>query len=128
MDSIAATGLVFLHKLDSNHQFFSLCDPEIWCITLKINTASFLYYFKFCASFQSHQWIQTGVTVRERSIRVKIGNFLSCVTLEFDGWPWKTIGHLFYYDSASFVHHFITIDEFNLELQSGNAQIDLEPR
>ena len=48
--------------------------------------------------------------------------FLSRVPLEFEGWPWKTIGHLFY-DSASFVHHFVTIDEFKLELQSGNAQI-----
>ena len=31
----------------------------------------------------------------ERSIRVEIGDILSRVTLKFDGWPWKTIGHLF---------------------------------
>ena len=48
--------------------------------------------------------------------------FLSCVTLKFDGWPWKTIGHLVY-ATLSFVHHFIVIVEFNLELQSGNARI-----
>ena len=32
--------------------------------------------------------------VRKRPIWVKIGNVLSRVTLKFDGWPWKTIGHL----------------------------------
>ena len=33
----------------------------------------------------------------------------------------KTIGHLFY-ATSSFVHHFVAIDDFKLELQSGNAQ------
>ena len=33
-------------------------------------------------------------SVRKRSIRVEIGNILSLVTLQFGGWPWKTIGHL----------------------------------
>ena len=33
----------------------------------------------------------------------------------------KKIGHLFY-ATSSFVHHNITIGEFKLELQSGNAQ------
>ena len=32
--------------------------------------------------------------VRKRPIWVKIGDVLSRVTLKFDGWPWKTIGHL----------------------------------
>ena len=73
------------------------------------------------ASFQNHQWIQTGVTVRKHLIWVKIGNFLSCVTLNSDRWPWKTTGHLFYAIS-SFVHHFKTISEFKLALQSGNTQ------
>ena len=43
------------------------------------------------------------------------------MTLKFDGWPWKTIGHLSYI-ASSFVHHFIAISEFKLKLQSGNAQ------
>ena len=90
-------------------------------MTLKINRAPLLYYIKLCASFQIHRWIHTGVTVRKRSIQVKIGNFWSCVTLKFDGWPWKTIGHLFY-ATLSFVHHFIIICEFKPELQSGNTQ------
>ena len=47
--------------------------------------------------------------------------FFFRVTLKFDGWPWKTIGQLFY-ATSSFVHHFIIICEFKLELQSGNAQ------
>ena len=36
--------------------------------------------------------------------------FLSRVTFKFDGWPWKTIGDLFY-ATSSFVHHFIAISE-----------------
>ena len=47
--------------------------------------------------------------------------FLSRVTLKFDGWPWKIIGHLFY-TTLSFVQHFKAIGIFKLELQSGNAQ------
>ena len=47
--------------------------------------------------------------------------FLSCVTLKIDGWPWKTIYGLSY-AASSFVHHFMAIGEFKLELQSGNAQ------
>ena len=35
--------------------------------------------------------------------------------------PQKTIGHLFY-ATLSYVHHFVAIDEFKLELQSGHAQ------
>ena len=71
-------------------------DLEIWWMTLKNNRATLLCHIKLCASFQSYQWIQTWVTVRKHSIQVKIRNFLSRVTLKFDGWPWKTIGHLFY--------------------------------
>ena len=59
--------------------------------------------------------------VRKRPIWVKIGDVLSRVTLKFDGWPLKTIGHLSFAVS-SFVQHFIAIGEFKLELQSGNAQ------
>ena len=120
-DLIAATGLVILLKFDPIHRFFSPCDLEIWCMTLKNNRAPLLYYIKLCVSFQIHRWIQTKVTVRKRSIRVKIGDFLSCVTLKFDGWPWKTIEHLFYM-TISLVHHFIPIGEFKFQLQSGNAQ------
>ena len=53
--------------------------------------------------------------------RVKIGDFLSCVTSNFDGWRWNKIGHLFY-DTLSFVLRFKDIGELKLQLQSGNAQ------
>ena len=120
-DLIAATGLVILLKFDPNHRFFSPCDLEIWCMTLKNNRAPLLYYIKLCVSFQIHRWIQTEVTLRKCSIWVEIGDFLSLVTLKFDGWPWIMIGHLFY-TTSNFVHHFTAISEFKLELQSGNAQ------
>ena len=90
-------------------------------MTLQNNRAPLLCCFKLRASFHSHRWIQTKVRVRKRSIRVKIGDLLSQVTLKFDGWPWKTIGHLFYVGS-SFMHHSIAISEIKLKLQSGNAQ------
>ena len=92
-------------KLDLNHRFLSTCDLEIWWMTSKNNRAPLQYYIKLCPSFQSHEWIPTEVTVRKRSIRVKIGDFLSRVTLKFNGWHWKTIGHLFF-TTSSFVHHF----------------------
>ena len=59
--------------------------------------------------------------VRKRSIWVKIGDVLSRVTLKFDGWLWKRIGHR-PFAVSSFVQHFIAIGEFKLELQSGNAK------
>ena len=90
-------------------------------MTSKNNRALLLYYVKLCASFQINWWIQTGFKVQKRSIRVEIGDMLTRVTLKFDGWPWKTIGHLFY-ATSSFVQHFVAIGEFKLELQSGNAQ------
>ena len=52
------------------------------------NEAPLLYYVKLCASFQSHQWIQTGVTVRKRSIRDKIGDFFCPM------WPSNSIDDL----------------------------------
>ena len=43
------------------------------------------------------------------------------MTLKFDGWPWKTTGHLLC-TTSSFVHHFKPNGEFKLELQSRNAK------
>ena len=88
---------------------------------IKNNRVLLLYYFKLWASNQIHWWSQTWVTVRKRSIQVKIGDFLSRVTLKIDGWPWKTIGHLFF-TTSSFLHRIKFIGKIKLELQSGNAQ------
>ena len=100
---------------------FVPCDLEIWQMTLKNNKAPLLCYFKLCAWFHSHQSIQKVVTVRKRQNRVKVGNFLLPVTLKFDRWPWKTIGHLFYASSSCCVHDSIAKCKFKLELQSGNT-------
>ena len=44
------------------------------------------------------------------------------MTLKYNVWPKKkTIGH-FFYNTSNFVHHFKTIREFKLELQSRYAQ------
>ena len=53
---------------------FVPCDLEIW--QMKGNRAPLLCYFKLCASFRSHWWIQTGVTVWNRPILVKIWFFV----------------------------------------------------
>ena len=74
-------------NLGQNRQYFVPCDLEIWRITLKNNRALLLYHVKLCASFQSHRWIQTGVTVRKYPIRVKIGDFPPC---DLEIW-WTTL-------------------------------------
>ena len=94
---------------------------------LEKNRAPFLY-IKLCAWFRSYRWIQTGVTVRKHSIRVKISNFLSRVTLNFDGWPWKIVGHLFYSTSklcAAFHSHlwiqtWVTVRKRQIWFKIGN--------
>ena len=65
----------------------------------------------------------------EPPIRVKIGHFVSRGTLKFDkqSKKKKKIVHIFY-AASSFVHHFIAISEFKLELQSGNAQFGSNQR
>ena len=72
------------------------------------------HFYNAVKSCPYHRWIQTKIIVRKRTIRVKIGDFLSRMTLKFDEWPWKTLGHLFY-ATSSFVHHFVAIGEFKLE-------------
>ena len=78
--------------------------------------SSFVPYFKAINEFKLE--LQPG----NAQLGSKLANFWPCVNMKFDGWPWKTIGHLFCTNS-SFVYHFIAIGQFKLELQSGNAQI-----
>ena len=108
-------------QFGQNRWVFVPCDLEIWRRTLKNNRTPLLYYIKLCASFQSHGWIQTGVKVRKRSVGIKIDEFFVPWDLEFRQMTLKKIGHLFYV-ASSFVHHFIAISEFKLELQSRSAQ------
>ena len=44
----------------------------------------------------------------------------NCVTSKFDGWPKKIIGNS--YTTSSFEHHFKSIGEFKLKLESVKAQ------
>ena len=76
------------------------CDLEIWWMNPKNNKARLLYDIKLCVSYQIHKWIQTGVTVRKPQSGSNLIFFFSRMTLQFDVWPWKTIGHLFYSTSS----------------------------
>ena len=118
-DLIAATGLVISNWIEIIN--FSAR------VTVKFNgwlqktighflytTSSFVQHFKPMGEFK----------LNLQSRNTQFGSklvMLSRVTLKFVGWPWKTIGHLFY-ATSSFVQHFLTIGGFKLELQSGNAQ------
>ena len=59
-------------KIDA---FFKPCDLQIWRMTFKNNREPLLCYFKLCASFHTHWWIQTGVTVQKRPFWVKFDAF-----------------------------------------------------
>ena len=114
---ITETSLVILLKLDSNHRRTFTFNGWPWKTIghLFYAISSFVRYPKPISQF-------TGFTVRKQTIRVKIGDYLSSVTLNFDRWPWKN-NRAYFYDSAYFVNHFIAMCEFKLELQSVNAQI-----
>ena len=60
------------------------------------------------------------VTDRKPSIRAKISDFLSRVTLKFMDDLEEMIGR--FYTMLGFVHHFKAISEFKRELQSRNAR------
>ena len=77
--------------------------------------SSFVHHFVAIGEFKLE--LQSG----NAQFGSKLTIFFSCVTLKFDGWPWKTIEHLFY-STTSFVQHFVAISEFKLKLESGNAQ------
>ena len=62
-------------NLGRNRWCFVPCDLEIWRMTLENDRASLLCCFKLCATFHSHWWIQTGVTIRKRPIWVKFDDF-----------------------------------------------------
>ena len=108
-------------NLGHHRRFFEPCDLEIWWMTFKNNRAPLLCYFKLCAAFRSHWWIQTGVKSPETPNLGQIRHFLESCDLEIWQMTFKTIRHLFY-ATSSFLHHFVAIGEFKLELESGNAQ------
>ena len=86
----------------------------------KNNRPPLLYYIKLCASFQIHQWIQTGVTVWNTQCGSKLMIFCSV-------WPWNLTDDLekqkgLFNSTPIFVHHIVAIGELKLELQFGNAK------
>ena len=119
-DLIAATGLVILLKLTSNHRFFSHGTLKFYWWPRKIIahlfyiTSSFVHHLKPLGEFEL-QLLSGNVNSGQNR------RFLPRVTLKFNRWPWKTIGILFRV-TLSFAHHFKAIGEFKLKLQSGNAQ------
>ena len=106
-------------NLGQIRRFLEPCDLVIWRMTLQNNRAPLLCYFKLCAHF---------IAIGEFKLELQSGNAQSGsnstiftavspwnLTLKFDGWPWKTIGHLFY-ATSSFVQNFKPIGEFKLSL------------
>ena len=126
--AISEINLVNLELQSENAPFGSKsvilvpCDLEIWQMTLKNNRAPLLCYFKLCASFH--------IAIGEFKLELQSGNaqFGWKSTIFLAMWPWnltdhleKTIRHLIL-TTSNFVHHFIAIDQFKLELQSGNTK------
>ena len=93
-DLIAATSLVILLKLDSNRRFFRPCDLEIWWMTPKNNKTPHLSIYALCIISNpsvNSNWSYSPETL---SAGQNWWFYLDDVTLKFDGWPWKTTGHL----------------------------------
>ena len=63
-----------------NH--FVLCHLEIWRMIVQNNRALLFCYFKLCASFHIHRWIQNGITIWKLSICGKSW-------LSYSVWPWN---------------------------------------
>ena len=116
---------------------YKYCKHIIWtlealykCVQLLYFTTFYWWYQSFLYANYAKTWFEknkanlrdliaaTGLVIPNW---IQIVNFSPHVTVKFDGWPCKTIGHLFY-ATSSFVHHFVPIGEFKLELQFGNAQ------
>ena len=123
-----AIGEFKLKSQSGNAQFGSKLGIFLSRVTLKFDwwcwkTIGNVFYV--ASSFVHHFIAISELKIKLQSgnaqVRTKSAIFFYRVTLKLDGWPSKTIGQL-YYATSSFVHHFVAIGEFKLELQSGNAQ------
>ena len=113
---------------------------KVWHILANIGTSNdlapshchYLYQWWFVLNGnlknQSKTWITRQENLRDWVAATSLVILLKldsnhwifvCMTFKFNGWPWKTIGHLFY-AMWSFVHYFKAISEFNL---SENQQL-----
>ena len=109
-------------NLGQIHNFFSR-------VTLKFDgwpwrTIEYLFYTtsSFVQHFKAIDIFKLELQSRNAQFGSKLAIFLSRVTLKINVWPWKTIGYLFY-TTSNIVHHFKSIGEVTLELQTGNTQI-----
>ena len=82
---------------------FVPCDLEILRMTLKNNRAPILCCFKLGHHFIAINEFKLKIQSGNAQFRSKSKIFFSRVTLKFDGWPWKTMGHITY-ATSSFVH------------------------
>ena len=113
----------FIFANFKNFSWNSMIFPWSW------NRSEFQWFIKSCGNpvhqalciisnpLVNSNWSDSS----ETPISAQNQRYLSLVTLKFQGWPWKTIGHLFYV-SSRFGHHFIAICEFELELQFEKSQ------
>ena len=62
-------------QFGSNSAIFRAVWPCNLTYGLKNTRAPLICYFKLCASFRSHWWIQTGVTVWKHPVWVKFDDF-----------------------------------------------------
>ena len=92
-------------------------DRRPWKTTGHIVPATSSFVLHFIIIYQFKMGLKSG----NAKYKSKSAIFLSRVTLKFHGWPWITIGHLFYAPSG-FVYQFIAFCEIKMKLQSGNTK------
>ena len=94
------TPLLYYNTFWSSTFLAIFCPRWLWKLTydLENNKAHLLCCFNLCASFHRQWWIQTGVTVWEHPIWVKIDDFfLAMWPWNLKRWPWRTIRYLFFH-------------------------------
>ena len=103
------TTLSFVHHFKSTSEFkLELCSTRVEIdnilsrVTLKFDKWPWksIGHISYAASSFVHHFIAIGkFTLELQSGNAQFGSkswfFFSRVILKFDGWPWKTIGHLF---------------------------------
>ena len=119
-DEVISTRFCTWHNICAVMTYANICDDKISGNGITTHQVHWIKIMRKQGKSEGFESCDRPI-VRKRPIWVKIGDVLSRVTLKFDGWPWKTIGHLSFAVS-SFVQHFIAIGEFKLELHSRNAK------
>ena len=92
----------FKLEFESGNAQFGYKSAFFSCVTFKIDgwPWQLIGHLSYAASSFVHHFIAFGKFKLElQSGNAQFGSksmiLFSCVTLKFDGWPWKTLGHLF---------------------------------